>query len=438
VIARPVQVPVDLIVTGISFRSAMFARGIIPVAVKAGSRIMGGAIRGLAQAGSRRRRRLIMAGRAPNAGRRAQRRGRRAQRRGRILKTVGGALGGAITAAASVVPRNSAAGNVLTVAQGLTAPEAQGVLVENTVPAASPQTGEENIGTMTSGTTTNKGFCIQITELLSPTNLGLAVRLATIATQYQEFTIARLVIKYVPVAPTSTVGNVMLAVIPDPSAASPTSLDEAMAIPGVVCTPVWQAADLVIPDELLDKFGTYTAESLANPEPRLECGGRLLLMTSGTSGDSTTIGRCSISYCLELGTPILNEDGTTATAQMHLRGGRLSVIGRRIVRPPYDVTYQLRKAHPCPATAFIFWTPGEIHTGPPTFQCSNDVTVTGSATFAGDTHQLSVYEFPAGRYDIRLVVPDGITIVRVMMTAHPRAVPFFPSDGPDSLTHISF
>lgn len=144
---------------------------------------------------------------------------------------------------------------------------------------------------------------------INPGQAGNFPWLANLASNYESYKFRDLKYKYMPIAPTSTPGKVMIGVDYDVADASPTSKVVLNSYDGTVSSSVWDTCVHHSTKSNLLKFGVQryvrTAAYPAGTDPKTYDIGSVYVATSNTPSTSTTCGELWVSYTVELFTPQL-------------------------------------------------------------------------------------------------------------------------------------
>jgi hypothetical protein len=165
-------------------------------------------------------------------------------------------------------------------------------------------------------------FTIQSTYPLNPGNATTFPWLSTQASQYEEYRFRKVTFEYVPIAPTSTQGDILL--VPDYDSSNPAPLNETQAIDHVDATidVVWKPLTMVLSPKDMHALGprkyVRSTVNVVGDIKTFDCG-NLYICTNNETGTGT-IGKLFVSYEVELYTPF---NGPTApivptlTSQFH-------------------------------------------------------------------------------------------------------------------------
>lgn len=160
-------------------------------------------------------------------------------------------------------------------------------------------------------------FAIQSTLNINP---GLAKSfpwLSTQASQYEEYRFTKLRYEYVPIAPTSTQGDILL--VPDYDASNPPPTTEVQAIDhrDAVIDSVWKPVVLSLNPKDMYALGPRKYVRTANMYGDVKTfdSGIFYLCSNNETGTST-VGKLFVEYTVELFTPLNGPaDGTVALSQ---------------------------------------------------------------------------------------------------------------------------
>jgi hypothetical protein len=270
-----------------------------------------------------------------------------------------------------------------------------------------------------------KGSPFIFIEDMAINNEAIWPRISAMASQYQKFRILAVVIKYSPTCGTDTVGTMAMCLRADPGSAAPVDFTEVQATPASVTSTVWQACQIVLPGEILSKLSGYVQSAVPGTgDVRLESAGRFFLAVDGTfsSPNPTQFGRLSVEYAVQLISPTLNAEQLTSTMEHRLTEGRLSYVGKRVMRPSHDPAFTFYKTLSAPVVCHMWFT-GEFMPGLvpelPYVSVSNEWR-------SEDGRKLAICLLPAGKYNLLVNIPAGTQILHMVSTAIPGSVSFGP------------
>jgi hypothetical protein len=168
-------------------------------------------------------------------------------------------------------------------------------------PKMTTVTHRELVGSAVTGST---GFNVTASYALNP---GLATSfpwLSVQAQQFQEYRFRKLCYEYVPIAPTSTQGDVTLCVDYDSSNPPPTSEVQASDLSGTIVDSCWKPIMIRLNPSALHAIGPRKFIRSGNSYGDLKTfdSGNFYLCTENETG-TTTIGKLYVSYTVEFFTP---------------------------------------------------------------------------------------------------------------------------------------
>lgn len=172
-------------------------------------------------------------------------------------------------------------------------------------------THRELINSSVAGSTV---FTVQSTLNLQPGDSTTFPWLSIMASQYAEYRFRALCFEYVPIAPTSTQGDVILSPEYDASTAPPTSEMIAVDHRDSVMDSCWKNVTCRLSQNDLNSLGPrrYVRTSLVAGDIKTFDAGKLHVCTNNETGTST-IGKLFVSYTIDLYTPVLEPPVPLAT-----------------------------------------------------------------------------------------------------------------------------
>jgi len=165
-------------------------------------------------------------------------------------------------------------------------------------------THREFIGNLLVGTT---NFALVVDEWINPGNVTLFPWMANIAKNYEDYTILTMMIHYVPLCPTTTLGQVVMQIDYDASDQTPISLSAMLNSQNAVTFAPYAEKKLFSTRQQLNKayksrFVDAAEQIPPNTDPKTLHAGILYVVTEGVES-GTTCGALWIEYQIHLKTP---------------------------------------------------------------------------------------------------------------------------------------
>lgn len=244
-------------------------------------------------------------------------------------------------------------------------------------------------------------------------------RLAQLAKLYQKYTCESISYEYIPSVPTDCQGSMGVAVQADPMSGLTGSFEEFMSLNGAMSAPVWQAAAVSVPRELMAQTARQMVckQNLTpqqQDEDRLTTMCRLSVALNNIPSTSvnTTFGTIKVHYRFTFRDPKLNVSAATTSFNSFTPNASepFDFATAAYGMPPfvfeYDGTQAFRKRTLGPVLLAIHTT------AQPVLTKQRDSSVVNPTCVVGDT---AFYLFPAGGKQDRylLTAPATPTFTRV-------------------------
>lgn len=157
---------------------------------------------------------------------------------------------------------------------------------------------------ITGGIAGSSTFTLQYTYPLNPGMSSTFPWLSTQASQYEEYRFKKLIFEFVPIAPTSTQGDIILA--PDYDSSNPPPLLETQAVDhyGSVIDSVWKPVSVRLNVADMHSLGPrkYVRTSNVYGDIKTFDCGNMYMCTNNETG-TTVIGKLFVDYTVDLFTP---------------------------------------------------------------------------------------------------------------------------------------
>lgn len=149
-------------------------------------------------------------------------------------------------------------------------------------------------------------FTIQNNLSLNP---GLAATFPWLSTQagsYEQYRFLKLEFEYVPIAPTSKQGDIVMCADYDPINPAPTSEIQAVDHDGAIIDSIWKHTVSRLPARELHAVGPrkYIRTTVVHGDLKSYDAGKMFVCTNNET-DNTVIGKLFVSYVVELYTPTI-------------------------------------------------------------------------------------------------------------------------------------
>jgi len=182
-------------------------------------------------------------------------------------------------------------------------------------------THRELINGSVAGSTT---FTVQNSYSLNPGIAATFPWLSTQASQYEEYKFRSLSFQYVPIAPTSTQGDIHLIPEYDPVNPAPSTEVQALDHYGSISNSVWAPVTIKFDTKSMHSTGTrkFVRTSVVPSDLKTFDGGLFHVCTNNETGTST-IGKLFVEYTVELYTPFIGPQpgSSSSTVSMFTNSG---------------------------------------------------------------------------------------------------------------------
>lgn len=250
-------------------------------------------------------------------------------------------------------------------------------------------------------------------------------RLAQLAKLYQKYTCESLRFEYIPAVPTTSSGNMGIAVQADPKSMLTGSFEEFMSLNGAVSAPVWQTASVLVPRELMAQTARQMVckqnlTPIQNHEDRLTTMCRLSIALNNipSAGINANYGTIKVHYRFTFRDPKLNVSASTTsfTSLTPAASEPIDFASAAVGLLPFvfdDTSHTFRKRTLGPVLLAVHTT------AQPVLTKYSDSSVMAATFVLGDT---SFYLFRTGGRQDRwlLTAPSSPALTKVFAcTVHP-------------------
>ena len=177
------------------------------------------------------------------------------------------------------------------------APVARGAIVTNNARGITVQHREYFADLTADGS----GGFLASAQPITPVNRDIFPWLSAIAERYESFHFKRLSFEYVPICPTTTTGNAMMAIEYDVSDPAPATKQQMLTYQGAKQGPAWQRNRLDANNPNLNVYNKYFVGAAG----RLGSVGQFIAAQSDAPA-AITLGSLFVSYVVDLTTPQMN------------------------------------------------------------------------------------------------------------------------------------